>query len=115
MKDAASEQIHAIRSVVLACALIDFVKVDAVLKGAVFDKRLVRDVFIIVCHAHGEAQVELWIGRHVGGAEFEDITQAFAGAMHTFDGIFVFGHAINRLDRGTGHSGDFLYQPPNIR
>lgn len=51
------------------------------------------DVFVLVGHAHDEAEVDFRVGVVVRGAEFEHVAQAFLGAVFARDAVVVVGDA----------------------
>ena len=75
--------------VLIADAAVDLVKTQAVLESAILHEAAVRDVGVVGYHAVGETEVEFRFWIEVGGAEEDDVSEAFGRAVHTGYGVRV--------------------------
>jgi hypothetical protein len=73
MLHAISQETHAICAVLLAHAIVQHAKVQAMLQCAVFDEGAGGYLGIIVCKAVGEAKVEFRIGVLGCGAQHDNV------------------------------------------
>jgi len=81
-------------TIVSANALVEFLKTHTVLKRAVVHQIMLGDDVIFVRHAHGEAEISLWVRVEVCGAELEDVTHALARAVFAEDTVVVVCSAV---------------------
>jgi hypothetical protein len=95
--EACPEHVHAHSSVFCGGALVQFFEGHAVLEGTLLYELFAWDVFVLVRHAHGEAEIDLGVWVLTGGAEFEHVAEALLRTVHARDAIVVVGDAENKL------------------
>ena len=44
------------------------------LKGAILDQSALRDVSVVSCKAHGETEIDLWVGVKFLGAKLDNVS-----------------------------------------
>lgn len=93
------QHINRIPTIILTQALIELVKVEAVLQSAVMDELALGDVGVLARQAHGEAEVELGVRVEVGGAQLEHVPQALGLAVLALDAVVVVGWRANVRER----------------
>ncbi len=85
--NACPEQINTFAFV--ADAGIEFGKVESMFHGATLDQVSIGNIWIVGNHAVGEAKPQFDIGIDGGGAEEDDVPQAFARAVFAGHGIGI--------------------------
>lgn len=83
--DTVSQQLNAMGSFITGGAFVKLAKVDGMLQSAVFDERAIGDLGVVLGQAHDEAEMDLGVGIELAGAEFDDVADAFGGAVFAFD------------------------------
>ena len=83
--------------IVVADAVVDLGEAEAVLEGAGLDEAAVRDVGVVGEHAVCEAEGEFGGRVEVGGAEEDDVAEAFGGAVFAGEGV---GGGVDAADVG---------------
>jgi hypothetical protein len=83
--DTVSQQIKAVGSLITGSAFVELVEVDGMLQSAVFDERAIGDLGVVRGQAIDEAEIGLGVGVELVGAEFDDVANAFGGAVLAFD------------------------------
>lgn len=63
------------------------------LESTVFEECTLRDVFVLLGEAHGKPEIDLRVGVELGGAELDDIAEAFFLAVFAGDTVVVVGDA----------------------
>jgi hypothetical protein len=89
--EACPEHVHAHSSVFCSGALIQSFKGHAVLEGTLLYELFAWDVFVLVRHAHREAEIDLGVWVLTGSAEFEHVAEALLRTVHARDAIVVVG------------------------
>lgn len=83
--DAVSQQLDTVGSFITGSAFVELVEVDSMLQSAVFDKRAIGDLRVVLGQAHDEAEMDLGVGIELAGAEFDDVADALGGTVFAVD------------------------------
>lgn len=89
--EACPEHVHAQSSIFGGGALVELFEGHAVLESTLLYELFAWDVFVLVRHAHREAEIHLRARVFTGGAEFEHVAEALLRAMHARDAIVFMG------------------------
>lgn len=95
-------------AVVSRGALVKSVEVKGMLEGAVFNQGAFWDVSVVLCQAHNEPQTDLGVGIEFAGAEFDDVAEAFGGAMFAVDTV-IRGRATDKRELEVNLVVNFLH------
>lgn len=75
------------RSIIPSRTLVQLLKINRVLEGAVLNKRALGDVLVILSKTHDEAEAELRVRVELAGAELDDVAHALRGAVLALDAV----------------------------
>lgn len=87
------QHLQPMRSVIPGRTLIQLLKINRVLEGAVLDERALGDVLVILSKTHDEAEAELGVRVELAGAELDDVAHALRGAVLALDAVVGGGFA----------------------
>ena len=87
--EACPEHVHANSTILCRSAIVKSLERHAVLESTFFHELFAWNVVVGVRHAHGEAEIDLWVGVLTGSAEFEHISEAFLGTVHAGDAVVL--------------------------
>lgn len=87
--DAVAQHAHAVTAVVFDGAFVECFERELMLQGAIFNERFLGDGFVVAHEAEVEAEVLLGVGVQLRCAELDDVSHAFAWAVHAFDAVVV--------------------------
>ena len=97
MLRAIPQQTHTIRARVFAHAVVQHAKVEAVFERAVLDELALGNLLVIVDQAVCEAEVQFGVGVFAGGAQEDDVAEAFGLAVFALDAVVFVGKTLGVL------------------
>jgi hypothetical protein len=94
MLHAIPQQAHTIRARVFAHAVVQYAEIETVFERAVLDELLFGDLGVVIYQAVCEAEGEFGVWVRGGGAEEDDVAEAFGLAVFALDAVIFVGESV---------------------